>query len=93
MQNNDDTSKEDKYTQPLGKVLKGWCAEPARKWQAKQAAFEFGVKPATWSRWESGDRWPEPDELMRLARFIGVPICRFFWDCDQRCPGCVRRSQ
>jgi transcriptional regulator with XRE-family HTH domain len=93
MRNKDAASKEKKYTQPLGGVLQRWREEPARNWQAKQAAFEFGVEPATWSRWESGKRWPEPDELIRLARFTGLPICCFFWDCGQPCPRCVRRSK
>jgi hypothetical protein len=58
----------------------------------KQAAIEFGVADATWSRWEKQERFPSPATLRLLAEFIGAPICSFFYQDPGTCPNCSCRK-
>ncbi|MBI5684709.1 MAG: helix-turn-helix transcriptional regulator [Verrucomicrobia bacterium] len=88
-----DNAPTDRHDLPFGALLKCWREEPKRNWQVKRAALEFGVKPATWSRWEAGLRFPAPHQVRPLADFMGVPVCRFFCGPDWRCPCCVRRGE
>ncbi|MCB1133095.1 MAG: helix-turn-helix transcriptional regulator [Verrucomicrobiae bacterium] len=58
----------------------------------KQAAAQFGVAEATWSRWENAERLPSATNLRLLAEFIGVPICCFFYPGPGSCPNCPGRK-
>jgi transcriptional regulator with XRE-family HTH domain len=78
----------------LGQRLHDW--RKSRKLPLKQVADQFGVSEATWSRWEKGTRFPVPENLRRLAEFIGAPICNFFYADRQdvaRCPARDGRQQ
>ncbi|MBI5397263.1 MAG: helix-turn-helix transcriptional regulator [Verrucomicrobia bacterium] len=75
----------------MSRLLKDWRGR--NHLPLKKIAADLGVTGATWSRWESGDRFPEPDQIRALADYIGVPVCRFFCDDDWQCPGCVRRQR
>lgn len=68
----------------LARTLHRWRARNG--WPLKKVADEFGVTQATWSRWESGDRFPEHHFIQPLANYLQVPICRFFCVVDARCP-------
>lgn len=59
----------------------------------KEVASKFGVAEATWSRWESQERFPSPANLRLLAEFIGVPICCFYYPNDTSCPNCARHPK
>jgi DNA-binding transcriptional regulator YiaG len=69
-----------------------------RKWRTgrglvlKEVADAFGVAEATWSRWEKRERFPSPANLRRLAEFIGVPICCFFYPEPGSCPNCPGKA-
>ncbi len=78
---------------PLREFMKFWREAEPRNWQAKQAAAEFNVRADLWSRWETGRLFPKPERVKKLAAFMGVPICCFYWDGEHRCPGCVRRRK
>jgi DNA-binding XRE family transcriptional regulator len=60
----------------------------SRDFALKEVAGEFGVSESTWSRWEKGTRFPLPENIRRLAEFIGVPMCSFFYPDEQTCPAC-----
>jgi len=68
----------------LARVLRQWRAR--KGWPLKKVAVEFGVTEATWSRWESGDRFPEHDLIHLLSDFVQIPVCRFFCAVETRCP-------
>jgi hypothetical protein len=68
----------------LACTLRRWRARNG--WPLKKVADEFGVTEATWSRWESGDRFPDHELIQPLANYVQVPICRFFCKVDSRCP-------
>ena len=70
----------------LAKCLHDW--RKSRGLLLKQAAADFGVSEATWDRWETGKRFPVPENLRRLAEFIGAPMCGFFYPEGESCPAC-----
>jgi len=78
---------------PFGPLLNHWRVKDQGNPPIKKVAADFGVTPATWSRWETGDRFPAPKLIQRLADFLGIPPCRFFCGPDWHCPRCVRRSE
>lgn len=39
-----------------------------------------GFQAVSYGRWESGKSWPEPDTIESLARALGVPESRLFYD-------------
>jgi len=60
----------------LAQTLREWRKKNG--WPLKKVAAEFGVTEATWSRWESGDRFPEHEFIHLLSNFVQIPVCRFF---------------
>jgi transcriptional regulator with XRE-family HTH domain len=70
----------------LASTLRRW--RERNGWPLKKVADEFGVTPATWSRWENGERFPAHQFILPLAHYLEVPICRFFSLVDARCPFC-----
>jgi transcriptional regulator with XRE-family HTH domain len=70
----------------FAKSLHQWRQD--RGLMLKEVANQFGVAEATWSRWEKQERFPSPGNLRRLAEFIGVPICCFFYPGPGSCPNC-----
>jgi len=60
----------------LAQSLREWRKKTG--WPLKKVAAEFGVTEATWSRWESGDRFPEHEFIHLLSDFVQIPVCRFF---------------
>jgi transcriptional regulator with XRE-family HTH domain len=71
----------------LARRLRDW--RKSKGFLLKQVASEFGVAEATWDRWETGSRFPEPETLRRLSEFIGAPMCSFFYPGWQDCAACV----
>lgn len=51
----------------------------------KQAADQVGVSIAAFNAWESGHRFPSPDNLERIAAGLGMPVCRLFCQDDAAC--------
>lgn len=45
-----------------------------RKLLQKQLAIELGVSQVTIARWETGNREPSIDMLIKIAKFFGVSI-------------------
>ena len=60
----------------VGSILSLWRASVNKP--LKVVASEFGVSESTWNRWELGQRFPSPEYIARLAKYISVPICIFF---------------
>jgi len=75
----------------LAVTLRAWREQNG--WPLKKVADEFGVTKATWSRWESGERFPSPIDLQLLSDFLHVPVCRFFAPPDHPCHSCCRRPR
>ena len=71
-------SKSPKIDPPnhLPEMLRAWRV--GKRWAKKRVASEFGVTEATWSRWESGDRYPARLMVQSLSRYLRVPVCRFY---------------
>lgn len=78
---------------PFGPLLNHWRVIDQGNPPIKKVAADFGVTPATWSRWERGNRFPAPKQIQPLADFLGIPPCRFFCAQDWHCPRCVRCSE
>ncbi len=68
----------------LAQTLRDWRAR--KGWPLKKVAAEFGVTEATWSRWESGDRFPGHEVIQALSGYVQIPVCRFFCVVETRCP-------
>lgn len=49
-------------------------AREARGWTQKRLASELGMTDVAVSRWESGDRDPSTDTLLRLADVLGTTV-------------------
>lgn len=68
----------------LGHTLRSW-----RKGKAiplKAIAADLGVSIETVSAWEGADQFPTPENLDKLSRYTGVPVCRFFCRRLESCP-------
>ncbi len=50
----------------------------ARGFKRYGAALALGVSASTWSRWESGQRFPTPPLLAGIAMLLQVPVADFF---------------
>jgi transcriptional regulator with XRE-family HTH domain len=70
----------------LAKRLRDW--RKATGVPLKHVAEEFNVSAGTWSRWEKGSRFPKPHYIPRLAKYIRVPICEFFYLSLNECTEC-----
>ena len=73
----------------LGRFLRFWRNH--RHWALKKPAEELGVHGSTWSRWERGVRFPGPELLEMLARYLGIFLCRLITGRRFCCPRCVRQ--
>ncbi|MBM3860936.1 MAG: helix-turn-helix transcriptional regulator [Verrucomicrobia bacterium] len=81
--------KEKRRTLPanfLGETLREW--RDKNRWPLKRVATELNVSESTCSRWESGDRFPSPKQMQKLAALLQVPVCRFFYAKSSPCPSC-----
>ena len=75
----------------LAETLRDWRSK--NDWPLKKVASEFGITKGTWSRWESGIRFPSLAHLRRLSDFLRVPICDLIYGHESRCPSCaIERS-
>jgi transcriptional regulator with XRE-family HTH domain len=68
----------------LGHTLRSW--RKARGTPMKAIAADLEVSIETVSAWERGDQFPTPENLDKLSRYIGVPVCRFFCQRLGSCP-------
>jgi transcriptional regulator with XRE-family HTH domain len=59
----------------------------ARRESLKSLARTLGVAESTLSMWESGKRFPNPENILCLAQVLGVAPCAFFATEASRCRG------
>jgi transcriptional regulator with XRE-family HTH domain len=83
-------NRRDQRRNHLARALRDWRAQNG--FPLKKVAAEFGVTEATWSRWESGDRFPTHAVIQPLANFVKLPVCRFFCTVEPRCPQCLAQA-
>lgn len=62
------------YMDDLGQRLAELRGENG--WSQERAAHEVGVSERTWRSWETGKRWPQPDNWERLAVVFGDEVAR-----------------
>ena len=77
----------------LPQVLRQWRQKNQMKIQT--AAVELGVSMSAWGHWETGSRFPQGRELLRLSTYTGIPlaelICPHVADCpSNQCNGQAR---
>jgi len=66
-------------------------ASNLRRWRVenglllKQIALELDTSVSTVSSWEHARRFPSPEHLDRMARFVGWPVCRLLYDGQGNC--------
>jgi len=65
-------------------TLRSW--RKARGTPMKAIAADLEVSIETVSAWEGGDQFPTSENLDKLSRIMGVPICRFFCQRLGSCP-------
>lgn len=75
----------------LGHTLRSW--RKARETPLKAIAADLDVSIETVSAWEGGDQFPTAENLDKLSRIMGVPICRFFCQRLDSCPLECRADQ
>ena len=60
----------------LACALREW--RHARGVPLKQLSAELGVSFQAVSAWETGERFPSPENLDALSHAMGIPVCRLF---------------
>lgn len=72
----------------LGGVLRVW-----RETQAlplKRMAVDLDVSVSTLWTWENGKRYPTLENLLKISRYTGIPLCIFLCPgrafCEESCP-------
>ncbi len=50
------------------------------------AAADFGVSSSAWGHWETGARFPQGNELIKLAGFTGIPLHKLICPYGDSCP-------
>ncbi len=68
----------------LPQVLRHWRQEHQVKIQT--AAVELGVSMSAWGHWETGTRFPQGRELLRLASYTGIPLAELICPHNANCP-------
>lgn len=67
--------------------------EALRTWRKKKGiplkavAADVCVSIETVSAWETGIRFPTPENLDKLSQYTGMPVCRFF--CRNQLKSCL----
>lgn len=62
----------------LGEKIR--AARRAQRLTQRQLAAKIGIWPAVLCHWETGDRTPNVDSLMRIALALGVPAASLLPD-------------
>lgn len=76
----------------FGRRLRAW--RHSRKYGIKIIARRVGVSVATVSGWETGRRFPTPENLDLLCQFTGLAPCQMFCEMEPSCrTGCFFFSE
>ena len=73
--------------QRFGRTLRAWRRDHALP--MKSLAHDLGFAVSTLSAWETGARFPSPDNLLILSQHTGIPPCLIAWTENESCP-CMR---
>jgi len=70
----------------LPQALIWWREKNGLKTEA--AAAEMGVSTAAWGHWETGARFPQGKELIKLSSYTGLPVHMLLCPHAESCPHC-----
>ncbi|GEM_PF-3570742 len=85
-QDHEDKHRTDKTRSLFSTRLRIWRL--SQNIPLKVVADDLGISIAAWNRWENGERFPEADQLKRLAEYMKIPICTFFYEDYDFCEKC-----
>ncbi len=68
----------------LPRVLRRW--RQGKQMKIQTAAVELGVSLAAWGHWETGTRFPDGHDLVRLSNYTGIPLHELLCPHAESCP-------
>jgi|GEM_PF-2855409 len=75
------------HSTALPRVLREWRLRKGLKISA--VAGDLRVSTAAWGHWETGARFPQGKDLIRLSAYTGIPLPQLICPHAEACPLCV----